>query len=149
MSVNQGQSVSGGIVARMQAHVDEIVAYHAIIVIEKAGASARADRVRVAGQKVQRIIIRPIRGRSSYYTALHELGHHLAKRPARRLDQEVVAWRWALENAIVPPTPGVWKLIARCLDSYVKRAERWASMKLPDDDHDFWVLLRESKERAA
>ena len=56
-----------------------------------------------------------------------------------------MAWRWALDHAIVEPTPGVWKMIARCLDSYVQRAERRASMKLPASDHDFWKLLNQAK----
>jgi hypothetical protein len=133
---------------RLNAHIDEVVRYHGIIVIERQGAHARAQRVKVDGGRVNRIVIRPIKGRSTYFTALHEIGHHVAPRPGRRLEQEVVAWRWALENAIVEPTPGIWKMIARCLQSYVERANRWASMKLPSRDHDFWALLHEAEERA-
>ncbi len=131
---------------RLSAHITQLAADHAILVIEKPGASARAERIRVDAKTVRRIIVRPIRGRSSYFTALHELGHHLAPRPRRRLEQEVVAWRWALDNAIVEPTRGVWQKIARCLDSYVARAKRWRSMKLPPEDHDFWRLLSQANE---
>ena len=145
--VSEGSNAArqGSLVTSLQNHVDELIAYHGIIVIEKQGASARADAVRVEGERVKRIIIRPIRGRSTYFTALHELGHHLAPRPPRRLEQEVVAWRWALDNATIEPTRGVWKLIARCLESYIARAERWASMKLPASDHDFWRLLEQAR----
>lgn len=130
---------------RLNAHVEELVRHHGIVLVEKQGASARAEKLRVDGQRVKRIVIRPVKGRSSYFTALHELGHHLERQPVRRLEQEVVSWRWALDNAIVEPTPGVWKMIARCLNSYVQRAERWASMKLPPAEHDFWALLREAE----
>lgn len=141
--------MASNLAEQLNAHIEQIVAYYGIVVIERAGASPRADRVCIEDGKVRRIIIRPIRGRSSYFTALHELGHHLTPRPTRRLDQEVVAWRWALDNAIVEPTRGVWKMIARCLESYVARAERWQSMKLPAADHDFWQLLKQAQLASA
>src|SRR5689334_11935592 len=129
---------------KLQAHVEQIALHNAVVIVTKAGASERADKLKVDGQSVKRIVIRPVRGRVSYFIALHELGHHLERRPVRRLEQEVVAWRWALDQATVEPTRGVWKMIARCLDSYVARAERWASMKLPPEGHDFWRLRAEA-----
>ena len=136
---------------RLQAHVDELVQHHGIAVVEKAGASPRAGRMRVDGARVGRIVIRPIRGRNTYFTALHEIGHLVAVgglASGLRLEQEVIAWRWALDNAIEQPTPGVWKKIARCLGHYVDRAERWANMKLPAPEHDFWALLAEARRNA-
>ena len=66
----------------------------------------------------------------------------------RSLDQEVLAWQWALDHAIVEPTPDVWAMIARCLEGYVARAERWQSMKQPPADHDYWLLLERAREGA-
>lgn len=127
-------------VEELQQHLDSILAEYLIVVTYKPGASARANR------RARRITIRPVKGRSTYFTALHEIGHIVGSNPTRRLEQEVAAWRWALNAAAVEPTPGVWKTIHRCLSSYVARAERWANMKLPAADHDFWRLLHESEE---
>lgn len=127
------------IAGTLQEHVDQLLAAHGVAVEYKPGASARAYR------RSRRIVLRPIKGRSTYFTAMHELGHILGPNPPRRLEQEVAAWRWALDNATVEPSPGVWKMIHRCLSNYVKRAERWDSMKLPDHDHDFWTLLDQSE----
>jgi hypothetical protein len=92
--------------------------------------------------------VRPVRGRSTYYTALHEIGHIVGVNARRRLEQEVLAWQWALKHAIVPPTPGVWAMIARRLENYAGRARRWRSMKLPPADRDCWILLGRAREGA-
>lgn len=130
---------------KLEGHIERVALHNAIVIVQKVGAHERADKLKVEGESVRRIIIKPVKGRVSYFVALHELGHHLAPRPKTRLEQEVVAWRWALDNCVELPTPGVWKMIARCLDSYEARAERWLSMKLPPADHDFWTLKAEAR----
>lgn len=119
----------------LEAHVIKIAGANQITITIKPFASARAYRAS------RHMVIRPIRGRTTYFVALHEIGHICGKNPRRRLEQEVTAWRWALDNAIVDPTPGVWKHIARALETYVTRAERRKDMLLPSEDHDFWRLL--------
>lgn len=80
----------------------------------------------IAYRKKRLVTIPEVRGRSTYYTALHELGHVVGPNPRRRLDQEMAAWRWAIDHAIVAPTPGVVRTIVGCLQSYRARAERAA-----------------------
>lgn len=132
--------MSSRLALRLRAHVDQLASEHMLNVTYLEGASPRAQR------RERRVWLRPVRGRSTYYTALHEIGHVVGVNARRRLEQEVLAWQWALDHAIVPPTPGVWAHIARCLEGYVERAERWASMKLPPADHDFWLLLERARE---
>jgi hypothetical protein len=100
-----------------------------------------------AQRKERRIKVSPVKGISTYYTALHEIAHIVGPNAPRRLEQEVAAWRWAIDNAKRPPTKGVWKGIAASLDSYRQRGERavWGT-KLPAPEHDFWTLLCEAEE---
>jgi hypothetical protein len=64
----------------------------------------------------------------AYLVALHELGHHADPRPFGKggiLSREEFAWRWALERALVPPSPEVWGRIAYHLRSYGELRKRW------------------------
>lgn len=113
------------VAARLHEHVAQIAAEHGVTIKHQGGG--------IAYRRERRITTPPVRGRATYFTALHELGHVLGPNPRRRLDQEVAAWRWALEHALEPPTPAVAAGIARCLRSYRARAERAAfGTVLPD-----------------
>jgi hypothetical protein len=137
---------------RLTDHIQRLCETNDIAIIVKPHAHARAEKVRVKDgngetrrRRGRRIVIQPVKGYVTYFIALHELGHHLGEQPPRRLEQEVGAWRWALSNASVSPTRGVWKHIARCLESYERRALRWKNMQLPPEDHDYWRLLETAR----
>jgi hypothetical protein len=82
----------------------------------------------------------------SYLVALHELGHIVGRgRSAPKLECEANAWKWALERAIIEPTPANLRGIGRRLRSY----QRWAARlqkrrknppRLPAPEHDFWRM---------
>lgn len=131
--------------ARLEAHVAELCAIHQVTRDTKASSSGG-----IAYPRERRIRVPRVRGRSSYYVALHEVGHVVSPgQRVTRLEQEVDAWRWALANALVRPTPGVWAMIASSLGHYRLRGERrvWGT-KLPPEGHDFHRLLAEATERA-
>ncbi len=101
---------------RLAAHIVELAYEHDIRIIHRGNG--------IAYRRRRLITIPPVRGRTSYFVALHELGHIIIQpEPKRRLDQEVAAWRWALEHALEPPTPAVARGIVRSLRSYRRRAE--------------------------
>lgn len=87
------------------------------------------------------IAIRPVKSAITYAVALHELGHVLGPWQSQpRLYAEAGAWKWAKEVAGVW-TPSMEEKMSRSLHSYVLWAERRAPrIKLPEDDHEFWVL---------
>jgi hypothetical protein len=78
---------------QLREHVEALLFEHMIDAQYGEGFSPRAAR------RGRRVWLRPVRGRVSYYDALHELGHVVGVNARRRLDQEVLAWQWALENA--------------------------------------------------
>jgi len=83
--------------------------------------------------------IRPIRGDISYASALHEIGHILARWKNRPiLVEETGAWLWAEKNAIAWTEP-MSKLAARCLASYYDT--RKSTDHVPTKPHEFWRLL--------
>lgn len=80
-----------------------------------------------------------------YLVALHELGHLVAHEwnPRNlRLDEEAAAWRWAIEQALIPMTPDAWESIRWRLQSYAndRRFKRTPA---------FEALLREAEEGVA
>lgn len=115
---------------RLAAHVEALAAEHRVT-IEHRGSGIAYRRARL-------VTIPPVRGRATYFTALHEIGHIAGPNPRRRLDQEVAAWRWALEHALEDPTPAVARGIVRDLRSYRRRAEHgiWGTV-LPDGYDEF------------
>jgi hypothetical protein len=116
--------------ARLAEHVQRLADEHGVT-IEHQGRG-------IGYRKQRRITVPPVRGRASYFVALHELGHVVGPNPRRRLDQETAAWQWALDHALDDPTPAVARMIARCLRSYRARAERAAfGTVLPDGFDDF------------
>lgn len=90
------------------------------------------------------IRIRPVRGIVTYYVALHEIAHVIGRgRSAPKLEQEANAWQWAIEHAIASPTPGVRKMMRRCLRNYHARHMRMAErryVRFPPGEHVFWTL---------
>lgn len=98
-----------------------------------------------ASPSERRIKTPPIRGQVSYLTALHELGHLLGHRKSGlvRLEEEALAWRWALANCEEDLTVASWRSIERCLRSYLARALRRERMTVPGDGSEFHRLLRE------
>ena len=88
------------------------------------------------------IAIRPVKSAITYAVALHELGHVLGPwQSLPRLYAEAGAWKWAKEVAGIW-TPVMEEKMSRSLHSYVLWAERRAPrIKLPEDGHEFWMLL--------
>lgn len=122
----------------LAAHVQLLAHQHRIDVTTYAGGGRAVPSRR-------EVRIKPVRGVSSYYTALHEFGHIVGRgRSARTLEAEANAWQWAIDNAIRPPTFAVERMIARCLRSYLTVGRRdyglRQGMREPDDDHVFWRL---------
>lgn len=100
---------------------------------------------------LRRIETPRIVGPTTYFTALHEIGHAahfnsiqddgpylVLPTASERLAQEAEAWKWALDNAIIPPTQAVRRRIGKALASYLKPVrQRWTE---PPSDHVFWEL---------
>ncbi|MEN3974457.1 hypothetical protein [Emcibacter sp. SYSU 3D8] len=119
----------------MRQHVAAICRDENIRVLphSRGGRASRTHRI---------IAIRPVKSAITYAVALHELGHVLGPWQSQpRLYAEAGAWKWAREVAgIWTPTMDV--KMSRSLHSYVLWAERRAPrVKLPEDDHEFWILL--------
>lgn len=98
-----------------------------------------------AMMRERKIVVPPIRGQVSYVTALHELGHFLGhpRSGLVRLEEEALAWRWALANSEEDLTVATWRSIERCLRSYLARALRRQRMTVPGRDSEFHRLLTE------
>lgn len=123
-----------------------IYAAHVAELAEALRIDVRIDRTRGgrATPSYRYVSIAPVRGIVTYYVALHELGHVVGRgRSAPKLEQEANAWQWAIEHAIVPPSPGVRKMIRRCLRNYHARHVRMAQrryVRFPPSEHSFWTL---------
>jgi hypothetical protein len=133
------QAGSSVMTIKMRQHVEELAAAEGVWVVFYSGGGRAFKR----GQEIR---IREIRGPSTYFTALHELGHLVGPgRSARKLEAEANAWVYALAVAIRPPTPGVRTMIARCLQSYLDAGRRRNSVRSgmiePPAEHPFWDLL--------
>lgn len=99
-----------------------------------------ADMDEVAYISERAVRIRPIKGDMSYASAMHEIGHILARwkgRPA--LVEETGAWLWAEKNALTWTMP-MRQLAARCLKTYYNTRKR--NDPVPDQGHEFWRLLK-------
>jgi hypothetical protein len=87
----------------------------------------------------------------SYFVALHEIAHCVLgydkDQPAA--PQEAAAWRWAVEQAIEPPSEGVQRMMFRVLWHYLvgdlardRRTVSSASARLfPARGDSFWIFL--------
>jgi len=89
--------------------------------------------------KKKLIKIPNIKGDVSYSIALHELGHLLGKRSGRRLDKEVQAWEWAIENAI-EWTDAMNEHMKKCLRSYLSWCQRRRGAWIPPNEHRAWKM---------
>lgn len=83
-----------------------------------------------------------------YYTILHEFGHinDPALRPRKRLEHEAVAWKWALQNAVVPANNEIFEFVSFALDSHKRGVEQdneYGSHRIefPEREHMFWTML--------
>jgi hypothetical protein len=119
---------------QMREHVAAICREHGIRVLphSRGGRASKTHRI---------IAIRPVKSAVTYAVALHELGHVLGPwQSLPRLYAEAGAWKWAREAAGIW-TPAMEDKMSRSLHSYVLWAERRANVRLPEPDHDFWMLL--------
>jgi hypothetical protein len=126
----------------MEAHVAQLCREHGIELI---GSSSRGRAIRWRGGR-REIAIPPIKGQVSYFVALHEIGHLVGRgRSAPRLESEANAWLWALDHAIVEPTPATCRSISNRLHGYLRWAEnrqyRRVPPRIPPREHPFWSLL--------
>ena len=78
-------------------------------------------------------------------------------RSLRQLEAEADAWRWALANALVPPTPATARRIRAKLLTYYRRARirraqgRRVVASIPGEDGLYWRIaaaLDEIAERS-
>jgi hypothetical protein len=128
--------------------VQALCAHHGI---HRADGRGRAVLVRVRrrdGGVERRLEIRipPVRGQVSYFIALHEIGHLVGGgRSGRRLEKEEAAWRYALAQALVPPTDATRRRIGRRLRSYATWAQARSTRRVPPfvppRSDPFWQLL--------
>jgi hypothetical protein len=115
-------------------HIHDLAKSHEVEVIYRGnGRACRSKRW---------ITIPPIKGQVTYLLALHELGHIVGPNPRLRLEQEVEAWRWALDHAECDPTPATIRSIVRRLESYERRARRWKNMQTPPEFIAYLERLR-------
>lgn len=121
-----------------RAHVAELAGANDVTIDERASSGGRAIPT------LRHVSIGAVRGVSSYYVALHEIGHCVMRgRSLPRLENEAAAWQWAIDHAMTPPTPGVRKMIRRCLGSYHARHVRMAArryVRFPPAGHVFYSL---------
>lgn len=85
---------------------------------------------------------------TSYFVALHEIGHFCIKGKLPMLEEEYQAWYWALGKARFKPDKYTWNMIAVSLRAYLLKAKRDQRIKLPEASHPFWSLLNEAKQKA-
>jgi hypothetical protein len=104
------------------------------ITIESHSSGGRAYR------RKRLVKIKPVKTAITYAVALHEIGHILGPRQrGTRLDQEVGAWEWAMENAI-EWTDAMAEKRAACLRSYLAKAARSPRMRQPAPDHPIHAM---------
>ena len=118
-------------------HIAELAEAHGIIIRERSPGGTATPSLRM-------VAIGPVSGVVSYYVALHEIGHCVTRSASKpTLEREAISWEWAIENALVPPTPAVRKGIVRRLRSYHARHVRQAHRsyrRFPPAEHVFWKL---------
>lgn len=117
-------------VAEMQEHVAQLAAELDVEWrwVEQRTLPAEAGPGRCVFRAADRPLIRceRIRDRRNYFTAMHELGH-VAVASADwldldgKLDFELTAWEWALDNARFPVTPAIARSISDQLTEFMER----------------------------
>lgn len=119
-------------------HVGALCAEHGISQVRASAASARPTGWE-ARADLGRVRIPPIRSRTDYFIALHEIAHVVLGHGGRGhgvLEIEGDAWAWAIEHARVPPTQAVKACIRNTLHA---RLDPHAIE--PPREHVFWRLL--------
>lgn len=120
-------------VAEMRAHIERLATELGVWKVVTLPRDYPTALVLGWGDGPYTVGIHPIRSRSSYYIALHELGHVAVKRadlrqgvvlraddsPGEYLRVEVAAWAWAMRRAIVEPSLRAREAIHRGLRSYI------------------------------
>jgi hypothetical protein len=133
----------------LRRQVLDLAAANGIAVLD--GTRGRAYRGAPRRGRAPRISIPEIRGQVSYFVALHELGHLVARgnRSLPQLEAEAQAWRWALDHALVAPTEHTRARIRTYLRSYYERAVirrvlgRRVVASIPSEGSPYWALLAE------
>jgi hypothetical protein len=135
-----------GRVAQYRAHVTDLCSANGIELDERRTSGGRAITFRRSPRRV--IKVAPIRGPVSYWVALHELGHLMARRRTSggRIDKELVAWEWAVAEARFAPSLSVRRAIIRSLCSYIQWAlarqyRRHGRPRLPEAQHPIWGFI--------
>ena len=126
----------------LNSHLDSICLEHNIR-RERSARHGRAYKVRGGGHYIR---IPEIRSRLGYLIGLHELGHLIGPgRSAPRLEAEANAWKWALSETLVEPTPANLRAIGKRLSGYQRWAEnrqyRKHPPRFPPPEHDFWAMV--------
>jgi hypothetical protein len=99
------------------AHILDLVQHHNIGWCTLSGSCQYGQAI----QEIREIETPAIRGRLSYATALHEIGHIVG--PYRNhhryktMMHEIGAWKWARRNALIW-SPGMEKHVQECLQWY-------------------------------
>lgn len=130
-----GKAITAG---QMATHIETLCIEHGIeLRFYKGGGRA--------WKKPRRIDIRPVKGVTTYFVALHEIGHIVGRgRSARKLEVEANAWAWALSHAVRPPTVRVCNSIGEALRSYLYAGRRNRGLRQgmiePPEGHCFWEL---------
>lgn len=120
----------------MAAHIAELVAEHGVLVVEPDDEGVEGA---FAQRRLKRIGIPPVTDMSTYFAALHELGHCVGRgRWKPQLEREANAWVWALKTALCPATSGVMEEIRDCLQGYYFYGN--IRMAFPPPGHAFWEL---------
>ena len=123
---------------KLAAHVEELTGRFKIKV-KKLRAVRGASLVGYAEPEDKVILISPVRGEISYIVALHEIGHVVGEGNNRmELSREGAAWKWAVQNSIIPINARMRKKITDCAMGYYLDAEDW---ELPHKEHVFWNFV--------
>lgn len=99
-------------------HIDHLVASNNIECIFVNYLEMCYAEMNVIGEKI--ICIVPVKCELSYYTALHEIGHLEAKGGFYNstVESEVIAWKWAINNSIIPLSAVIASDIKNCILDY-------------------------------
>lgn len=118
---------------KLDQHVQQLCKTHGITRIVKPG----RGRARVESRVIRHP---PIREQMNYFVALHEVGHVVNGLGGTRLEREALAWKYALDEAVIEPHFSIRQRICACLVRYLYRAQT-AGWKLPEKGDLYWDLL--------
>lgn len=123
--------------AEMATHIQHLCDLYDIEMHHRAQGGYAIRRARI-------IKVPPIKGATSYFTALHEIGHVVQPGASGgtycRLTEEGLAWQWAIANTIFVFTPGMKAKVDKWLNNYLLRARRRKGMLTPPEGDIYWVI---------